>query len=349
MSTKIFYIAHARLPTEKAHGIQIMKMCEAFAGAGVSVELIVPRRLNPIQTDAFEYYGVKKNFTITRIPVLDTVAWGRIGFWFELLQFLFFTRLYLVGKRGVVYTREEAAGLLWRDFILELHHKPHARVLLPRRVFVLTQLLKNDIAPHPARVLPDAVDLAQFDLSISPEDARAKLGLPQDRKIVLYAGSFSLYPWKGVDTVLQAAKNFQSQTLFVLVGGEGSSTDNLLFVPHQPYARIPLYLKAADILVLPNKKGDAVSERYTSPLKLFEYLAAERPIVCADLPSLREVVGEREVVFFEPNRPDSLAAAIREILSDPTRAADIARKARNRAADFTWGARANTVLAFIKN
>ena len=61
---KIIYLANVRLPTEKAHGIQIVKMCEAFAGLGLEVELVVPNRLNSIQDDIFDYYGVKKNFVL---------------------------------------------------------------------------------------------------------------------------------------------------------------------------------------------------------------------------------------------------------------------------------------------
>ena len=63
---KIYYIANARMPTEKAHGIQIIYMCKAFADAGMDVELVIPRRLNPIKDDPFDYYGVKRNFRIIR-------------------------------------------------------------------------------------------------------------------------------------------------------------------------------------------------------------------------------------------------------------------------------------------
>ena len=51
---KITYLANIRIPTEKAHGIQIMKMCQAFANQGVRVELVVPKRKNQIRKEAFE-------------------------------------------------------------------------------------------------------------------------------------------------------------------------------------------------------------------------------------------------------------------------------------------------------
>ena len=51
---KILYIANARIPTEKAHGIQIIKTCEAFVEFGHKVELVLPWRFNRIKENIFE-------------------------------------------------------------------------------------------------------------------------------------------------------------------------------------------------------------------------------------------------------------------------------------------------------
>ncbi len=53
---KLIYIANARIPTEKAHGLQTMTMCEAFALKGFNLQLILPRRFNSIKEDPFKYY-----------------------------------------------------------------------------------------------------------------------------------------------------------------------------------------------------------------------------------------------------------------------------------------------------
>ena len=68
---KILHITPARLPTEKAHGIQIMEMCQAFANLNVELELIVPRRFNKIKEDPFSYYDISPNFKITYLPCID--------------------------------------------------------------------------------------------------------------------------------------------------------------------------------------------------------------------------------------------------------------------------------------
>ena len=99
-------------------------------------------------------------------------------------------------------------------------------------------------------------------------------------------------------------------------------------------------LEPADVLVLPNP-ATAVSERYTSPLKLFEYLAMGRPIVASDLPAFREVVRHREnALLFEAGSAPALAAAVRAVVGDPALAASLGRRAFETAHDYSWDARA---------
>ena len=81
----LLYVSNARMPTEKAHGWQIVKMCESFADAGAKVDLFVPdrRKNNPIKQDAFEHYGIKENFKIQYAWCWDLVGQSRLGFIFK--------------------------------------------------------------------------------------------------------------------------------------------------------------------------------------------------------------------------------------------------------------------------
>ena len=76
---KIAYIQNVRIPTERAHGIQIMKMCEALARLGHDVELIVPRRSNLLKENPFNYYGIRKTFKIRKLPCLDLIPLNKYG------------------------------------------------------------------------------------------------------------------------------------------------------------------------------------------------------------------------------------------------------------------------------
>lgn len=66
---ELVYIANIRLLTEKAHGVQVMKMCEAFSRLGLNVELWVPKRRSDIFDDPFEYYNIQNKFEIKKYHV----------------------------------------------------------------------------------------------------------------------------------------------------------------------------------------------------------------------------------------------------------------------------------------
>lgn len=367
---KLYYLANIRLPTEKAHGIQIMKMCEAFADLGLVVELIVPRRLNSIKADAFSYYGVSRNFKITKLPVPDLLIWpNRFTFFLQSAGFLLAAKIYLLNKKfDILYTREAAVGYFFKNFILELHNLPkkissYKKLLVKaKKIIVLTEATKAELKQalnleEDILVAPDAVDLNEFDISLTKEQARIKLNLPLAKKIILYSGSFYLYDNKGVGIVLEAAKLFDDNYLFVLVGGgqkeiesikEKYNFNNLFLVGHQLHSIIPYYLKAADVLLLPNKSGDKMSERYTSPMKLFEYMASGRPIVASALPSIREILNDSNAVLVEPNQPESLAKGIREIIKNNALVEKISKKALEEASYHSWSNRVKEIINFIE-
>lgn len=64
----ILYITNSRLPTEKAHGLQIMKTIEAFINEGAQVTLLLPRRRNPIKNSIQEFYNLKQLPKIVTVP-----------------------------------------------------------------------------------------------------------------------------------------------------------------------------------------------------------------------------------------------------------------------------------------
>jgi glycosyltransferase involved in cell wall biosynthesis len=71
--------------------------------------------------------------------------------------------------------------------------------------------------------------------------------------------------------------------------------------------RIPEYQMAADMLVLPNIPSTKESEKYTSPIKMFEYMASGVPIIASDMPSLREVLNDHNATLIPPGRCRSFA------------------------------------------
>jgi len=365
---KLIYLSAARLPDEWAHGLQIMKMCEAFALAGHEVELVAPRRARTPDADPFSYYDVKKNFRLVKLPCLDLWPGAQSGtlFFMRSFSFLFFAKLYLFFKRyDALYTRET----LFLPFfpraktVLELHSVPGSARVLRRiarlnKAVVITRGIKEDLekkhaAPPSILVAPDAVDPAQFANPESKEAARARLGLPQDRKIALYIGR--LDSWKGVEVLFEAAARVKG-ALVAVIGGEkdeveayGTQYPRVHFCGFRPFTELADNQAAADVLVLPNTARNTLSERYTSPMKLFTYMASGRPIVASSLPSIREVLDEETAVLVEPDNPQALADGINKVLDDAALAARLAQAARQKVEQYTWQKRAESIIKFISS
>lgn len=347
MQSKIYYIANIRIPTEKAHGVQIMKTCEAFSNQGQSVELVATKRTTGIKDDPFQYYGVKRNFKITKLWCLDTVHWGWFGFWMESVTFAKRVGLYVLFKKGIFYTRDEflvfCLKVIGKKVVWEAHmgqKNIFTKFLIWQKVSVvaISQGLKNlyvstGVDPNNILVAHDAVDVEQFDIDLSQEGARKELNLPLDKKLVVYTGSRQ--PWKGVGT-LEEAGELLPASIEILVVSNKSHTD------------IPKYLKSADILVIPNTARQKISASYTSPMKLFEYMTSEVPIVASDLPSMREVLDESMAYFFIPDDVDSLASTINKVLSEPAVAQRKAGKAKEEVKKYTWRKRAENIMEFIR-
>jgi glycosyltransferase involved in cell wall biosynthesis len=176
--------------------------------------------------------------------------------------------------------------------------------------------------------------------------------------VVVYAGQ--LYPWKGAHTLAHAARQLLDGTLVCVVGGTPADLDEFRALVvreglsrvhvagYVPPGDVPLWLAAADVLALPNSGREVISARYTSPLKLYEYMAAERPIVASDLPSLREVLRHGHNAYLvAPDDPVALAAGLLAVLGNPHLAARLAEQARRDVEGHTWAARARGVVDFV--
>lgn len=353
---RITYVANIRMPTERAHGIQIVKTCEALQKAGADVELVVPARYTPIHETEEKYYRLSHIFRIRRLPVIDIVSWGSIGFFIESLSFAFAALRHIDGKVGVVYGRDEwiLAFLMLAGFenvVWESHTgawNRAARYLARRtKMVVISQGLKDfyiaqGVPRERITIAHDGVDLAAFENPISKREARERLGLPHDKKIALYIGGFG--GWKGTDTLL-AARQLVSEGTRVVVIGKSHHSDPF-FLGERPYNEIANNCQAADVLVLPTSSKSIVGVKFTSPLKLFVYMASGIPIVASDVSSTREVLPEDGAYWFTADDAESLAKTITEAVNDPD-AHKRARVARAAVARYTWDTRAQAILACI--
>jgi len=186
--------------------------------------------------------------------------------------------------------------------------------------------------------------------------ARAHDGEIATGPIAAYAGH--LYPWKGVDVFVRALALAPSVRGLIVGGHPGEPDrarierlardtgvfDRLEITGLLPPTEVAAALAKATMLVLPNT-ASAISERFTSPLKLFEYLQIGRPIVASDLPALREVLTPQTALFVPPGDAPALAKALERLAADSAECASLAHAARALAPDYTWARRAERLDA----
>ncbi|MEA5388511.1 glycosyltransferase family 4 protein [Haloarculaceae archaeon H-GB11] len=223
-------------------------------------------------------------------------------------------------------------------------------------VVCITEALKEyDLATYDVTdcfVAPDGVDLEPY-ASLSKKSARRQLDIPIDETVVAYTGH--LYPGKG-GQILAAAADRIDATVYV-VGGYPEDvervktttepTDNVVFTGFVDPSEIPLYQVAADVLVAPYTRN---ARDYISPLKLFEYMAAGRPIVASDLSVLKEVLSHGEnALLAEPGDSDALADAVRRVLSDTDLAQQLSATVSKDVRQYTWNRRAQRILSYVQN
>ncbi len=199
-------------------------------------------------------------------------------------------------------------------------------------------------------VAPDGVDLSPYE-SLSKAAARREIGMSQHEQVVMYTGH--LYRGKGVEELIRAAPDIDA-TVYIVGGYQedierlesiANGAANVVFTGFVEPAKIPLYQTAADILIAPYTSD---ARDFLSPLKLFEYMAAGRPIVASDLNVLGEVLTNGEnALLVPPGDSVALADAIRLVLSDDDLYRSLAESVQRNVTQYTWTQRAKNIVSFI--
>jgi len=384
---RITYVVHARFPAEKAYGLQIASVCSALAKNGHDVTIVAPFTKNYIHENVHEYYGLPGSVGFIRLNNFDALGkrWIPGAFWMVITMYFYRRALkefFKKHKSSAVYARSVHVlqSLLesGTPVILELHtlpKKPSARFrrMCDRcaRIVCLTRPMRNELTgkfgvnPDSVIVEGDGVDFGAFQ-SVPPYKPFAGgHDFPKNKKIIGYIGSLVTRDdlEKGVIEFLGALKELKNDGVFGwIVGGPeswkkkyeelaesiGLSRENVRFEGRVKIAEVPLCVSKCDVCVYPAPKSShPYFQRDTSPLKLLEYLAAGKPVVCADIPPVRDIVDESIVVFCEPGNSKSLADAIRKVLSEDN--SERIRLGREKARWYDWGARMERVISGIKH
>lgn len=388
----LLYLADIRFPMERANGIQTVETCHGLARAGVGVELVVRRSDDRSDKESLDFYGLPEHPHLKlrrfRVPFPGKLA-GRLVFAARSLLLAARTAADVLYTRDLVLADLAVRSRRWHrlPIVYEAHtsavafaeeaprlyrgtgspsrrkidrlrrrekrvyRKADRLVAITRELERFLEKAYGDVAP--VTVIPDGTRVPQ---TIPPLRAPA----PGESFRVTYIGH--LYPWKGVDTIIEAMKDLPGEEL-VIVGGLPPEPDldrarelaralgvaeRVSFRGYLPPTALTDERLRADAFVIP--LPDSLTARYfTSPLKLFEAMAAGRPIVASDLPSIREVLtNEVDALLVPPGDPHAFAAAIRRLAGDRELGARLARRAGEHVRRFSWDERGKRIASLLR-
>ena len=197
----LLYIANVRLPTEKAHGLQIMKTCEALANKNAQVKLAVPRRLNHLKDDPFDFYNVSHNFSVEKLGCLDFISlpfFKKFTFWLESFTFFLAVKKILKNNNFDAYYTRDLIFALWlsksfKKVFYEIHSLPefpdekyktawnNSAGLVVISEGIKTDLIKYGVDEKKIILVRDAAELDKFKIAESKDESREKLALPKNK------------------------------------------------------------------------------------------------------------------------------------------------------------------------
>ena len=370
---KIAYLSAAKLPSREANSIHVMKMCQAFARLGHEVLLLTPHVLDGLEpgvTDIYGFYGVERCFELYKLPWRAVKGRGWI-YGFEAGRFAQQVGVDLAFGRSLpacAVTARLGLPTIWDAHMLSFLLRAHERWLFHwmirapgfRHMSVNCSSLASSIVERVPEMSARIV-VAHNGADPLPNDLRPAKIDRQGRPQIGYIGQ--LYPGKGFEVIPQLAHRLPFAD-FHVVGGEQyrvealradqSLPSNIRLHGFVPPAKTDRLCLAFDVLLAPYQSdvriaGGGETAAWMSPLKVFGYMAAAKPIICSDLPVLREVIEDgRNGLLVRPDAPDQWVHALDRLLKD--------KHLRNRlgtaayadfTARYTWSGRAAKCLADV--
>ena len=371
MINSLTYIARSNIPSRHANSVQVVNMICAFAPLVGRMDVHLPgkfiQRVHLWTGTLFSRYGrsIPNNVRVRFEP--DSKRPGR-NFENNVLHAL------PEAPDGTIFTRSSRIALALAERNLPVLFESHVfsrdakQVPMPRFIKALnasraaavvgiSQEIADDFVSaglDRAKVMtsPDGVDLDAFTDIASGGLSRLFGNRIHDRPILVYVGSLS--PEKGAGFLAGAAARLEHIHV-AIIGGSAKESAALakewqgnprLFVhPSVPHKDVPAILQDADMLAMPYMpEGDLIP--YMSPLKLFEYLAAGKPLIAADLPVLRPFLRDgHNALLFAPGSTESLCGQITRLMdmAFDTRSLLLANQ-RQTAQRHSWSNRARSIL-----
>ena len=370
---KIALITNSRIPSLTANSIQAMKVAQALMQLNHDVRMFAPAETEPVSQEILNtHYGVRLSPPLELLPSISGLK--RLDF------IVHAQRAANRFNADLIYTwlPQSAALGLWMKYpvVLEMHAdvtglmgawwlrqfwnakgKKRMTVTTSALRVALERTTKLNLENEAVLVAPNGVELERYESLPSPHEARRQLNLPEGLTVG-FTGH--IYPGRGADLLFELAKQMP-RVNFLWVGGTPelvahwrsklaeAGAANVTMTGFVEHSRIPLYQAAADVLLMPYSRtieassGQDIAE-VINPMKMFEYMAAGRGIVCADISVIREILNEKNAVFCKAGETGDWRLEIESLLADESRRLALGAQARRDVERFSWVKREERVM-----
>ena len=366
---KICYLSNAAIPSSVASSIQIVKMCEAFSKLKNHVTLITANSSNG---NIFNFYNVEKKFRFKKIKYFKKFPLGIKFYLFSIFSILESIKF----KPDIYITRNFFTCFLLTLFkkktILELHHSLNTESRIVRfivknydffnskhlvKFIAITNSVKNDyiskysIKSNKIIVLPSGSSIKE----------NFKFKIKKKKINIGYFGS--LYKSRGLDLIIKLASIDPKNDYYVYGNIKQvklsifeKTKKNLHIKDYVPYKKVSKILLNMDLLLIPYTSSITVAgdvgdiSKYTSPLKLFDYLSVGRPIVCSNYDVLREIITDNQNAIFVKNYKNAFAwkKEITKLINNPEKMKIISENNYKLSQKYSHGVRALKILDSLK-
>lgn len=374
---RIDYLFDRPLPAHQTDSEQVLQTVAGLARAGHDITLVVPVRAGTsVDAGALrKHYRVRGPFAVRGVPlprpILEVTDLRKLAF-ARAVSAVGDTRADLLYTRNIPVLLALARGD--RPFAYETYRPwfdqmpwlgpplrqalgaPSAVGVVLHSHYAAERYAALGLSRESLLVAHNGHDPASFDAVPERDVLRRELGIAPGERVVTYTGHVNFA--KGVDSIAALARRMP-ELRFLVVGWDGKAglatlvarrAPNLTLVPWQPFERVAWYLKASDVLLLPPKaRGFRLIGNTVLPIKLFQYLAAGRPILAPDTPDTRELlVDGHNAQLFPEGRIDRAQAALVALFADPALAQRLVSGARATVSALTWDARARKLGEFLE-
>lgn len=383
----IFFVRD-ELPKPEAHLVQSTNAANAAANLGYSTILVYPYQglaaLNPfnlifpfqprkLPLKIVQYYNLQDQLKVAPIPMPFPINYIKHKFTHSnTIACKYYLPFHILPTTKIVHSRDwnfiKAAIKNGIPAIYEHHHHENKKFepeivnhsLLQISVTVTDTIRKTmiDNGMPPEKVITLHNGYNRLFMERQTEKAtewRQKLLKQNREKLVVYSGALKTF--KGIDILIDVASQMPN-IQFACAGGtkqevehyqqlaKEKQVNNIKFLGYILHQELPSLLQAADILAHPHCLGNAAT--FTSPLKLFDYLASGTPIVATEIPSLMEFKNTKAIAAWcEPDNPTQFAKAVTSVLESHPRQIEGYSDNIEFVKQFSWENRAAKILSYV--